>query len=218
MAVQASVPSSGPNSVGGQVVFDAKQYKDRAALLLVNGVVYTSWGSHCDINPYTGWIIGYDQQTLKQTSVFNFVPNGTEGALWNSGAGPAADSAGNIFASVANGTFDSTLTAQGFPTKGDYGNAFIKLGLSNRQLTAADYWTMYNSNSESSHDTDLGSGGFMLLPDLTDASGAVRHLAVGAGKDTNLYVIDRDNMGKYDATSDATIYQQLTRSLARGRL
>jgi hypothetical protein len=216
VTIAASYPGRGHNSTNGRVIFDPKQYKDRAALLLLSGVVYTSWGSHCDIDPYTGWIIGYHHLTLKQTSVFNFAPNGKEGALWNSGAGPAADSHGNIFAGVANGTFDTTLNPQGFPKGGDYGNAFVKLVLGNGKLNATDYWTMYNSDSESGNDIDLGSGGIMLLPDETDARRTVRHLAVGAGKDWNLYVVDRDNMGKYDATRDATIYQQLTGALPGG--
>jgi hypothetical protein len=198
------------------VIFDPKQYKERAALLLLGGVVHTSWGSHCDIDPYTGWIIGYHHLTLKQTSVFNFAPNGKEGALWNSGAGPAADSHGNIFVALANGTFDTALNPQGFPKDGDYGNAFVKLVLGNGRLNATDYWTMHNSESESANDVDLGSGGIMLLPDETDESGRVRHLAVGAGKDSNLYVIDRDKMGKYDPTTDATVYQQLTGALPGG--
>lgn len=214
--VQATYPGSGANSQNGQVVFDPRQVKDRAGLLLVNGVVYTSWGSHCDINPYTGWIIGYDRLSLKQTSVFNFAPNGSEGALWNSGGGPAADAQGNIFAAVANGTFDATLDSQGFPAAGDYGNAFVKLSLQKGQLAATDYWTMYDSNRESGSDTDLGSGGILLLPDQTDTGGSVHHLAVGAGKDSNLYVLNRDNMGKFDASSNGTIYQQLSGALPGG--
>ena len=214
--VQAKYPGTGANSSNGNVVFDPKQYKDRPGLLLLNGVVYTSWGSHCDINPYTGWIIGYDRLGLNQTSVFDFSPNGSEAALWNSGGAPAVDSQGNIFVSVANGTFDTSLTSSGFPSRGDYGNAFVKLALSGGKLTPADYWTMYNSNSESNADVDLGSGGIMLLPDETDSGGTVHHLAVGAGKDSNLYVINRDNMGKYDATSDGTIYQQLSGALPGG--
>ncbi len=214
--IQATYPGTGANSSNGQVVFDPKQYKDRPGLLLLNGIVYTSWGSHCDIQPYTGWIMGYDRLTLKQTSVFNFAPNGSEAALWNSGGAPAADAQGNIYASLANGTFDTTLNAQGFPSRGDFGNSFIKLSLQNGQLQAADYWTMYNSNNESGNDTDLGSGSIMLLPDQVDANGLARHLAVGAGKDSNLYVVDRDNMGKYDPSSDATIYQQLTGALPGG--
>ncbi len=214
--VQATYPGTGANSSKGQVVFDPGQYKSRPGLLLLNGVIYTSWGSHCDINPYTGWIIGYDQHTLKQTSVFNFAPNGSEAALWNSGGGPAVDSNGYIYASVANGTFDTTLTAQGFPVHGDYGNAFVKLALENGKLTPVDYWTMYDSDSESRSDTDLGSGGIMVLPDLKDSSGTVHHLAVGGGKDGNLYLVNRDNMGKYDSSSDGTIYQQLSGALPGG--
>jgi hypothetical protein len=214
--IEATYPGSGANSSNGQVVFDPKQYKARPGLLLLKGVVYTSWGSHCDINPYTGWIIGYDRLTLNQVSVFNFAPNGSEAALWNSGGAPAADSQGNIFVSVANGTFDTTLNSNGFPSSGDFGNAFVKLTVENGKLVPTDYWTMYNSDSESSQDTDLGSGSIMLLPDETDSNGTVRHLAVGAGKDTNLYVINRDNMGKYDSASDGTIYQQLTGALPGG--
>ena len=214
--IKATYPGTGANSSNGMVIFDPKQYKERPGLLLLNGIVYTSWGSHCDINPYTGWIIGYDRLTLAQTSVFNFAPNGSEAALWNSGGGPAADLQGNIFVSVANGTFDTSLNSQGFPRGGDFGNAFVKLSVQSGKLIAADYWTMDNSSSESSSDTDLGSGGIMLLPSQVDASGKVRRLAVGAGKDSNLYVVDRDNMGKFDPTSDATIYQQLTGALPGG--
>jgi hypothetical protein len=216
IAVQASYPGTGDNSSNGQVIFDPKQYKSRPGLLLLNGVVYTSWGSHCDIRPYTGWIIGYNSTTLQQTGVFNFAPNGSEAALWNCGGGPAVDAQGNIFVAVANGTFDTTLTAQGLPSGGDYGNAFVKLTPENGSLVPTDYWTMANSNSESSQDIDLGSGGIMLLPDMLDANGAVRHLAVGAGKDSNLSVLDRDNMGKYDSQANATIYQELAGALPGG--
>ncbi len=214
--VQATYPGTGDNSSGGQVIFDPKQYKSRPGLLLLNGVVYTSWGSHCDIRPYIGWIIGYNETTLQQTTVFNFAPNGSEAALWNSGGAPAVDAQGNIFVSVANGTFDTNLNGQGFPSLGDYGNAFVKLILQGSKLVPIDYWTMDNTNSESNQDIDLGSGGIMLLPDMLDSTGAVRHLAVGAGKDSNLWLLNRDNMGKYDSQADATIYQYLPGALPGG--
>ena len=67
--IQATYPGTGDNSSGPNVVFDPAQYKERAALLLLNGVVYTAWASHCDIRPYTGWVMGYDASTLTQTSV-----------------------------------------------------------------------------------------------------------------------------------------------------
>ncbi len=215
-AIAASYPGTGDNSSNGNVIFDAKQYKSRPGLLLLNGIVYTAWGSHCDARPYTGWLLGYNKLTLAQTSVFNFAPNGREAALWGSGGGVAADTSGNIFVSVANGSFDTTLTAGGFPSKGDYGNAFVKLSVSNNKLSAADYWTMDNTVSESGGDVDLGSGSLMLLPDLRDASGKVRHLGTGAGKDANVYVFDRDNMGKFDSANNSTLYQEIPGGLTGG--
>ena len=211
--IAATYPGTGDNSSNGNVVFDPGQYKNRPGLLLLNGVVYTSWSSHCDIRPYTGWTMGYNEATLAQTAVFNFAPNGNEAAVWASGAGPAADASGNLYFQIANGTFDTALNTQGFPSRGDYGNAFVKLIPSTGKLTAADYWTMYNTVAESNVDEDLGSGGILLLPDVTDASGKVRHLGVGAGKDRNIYVVDRDNMGKFNASSNSNIYQELPLAL-----
>jgi hypothetical protein len=193
----------------GQTTFDPKQYKERAALLLVNGVIYTTWASHCDDSPYTGWIMGYSQITLKQTSVLNITPNGNEGAIWMAGDGPAADSSGNFYFLVANGTFDNTL-ANGLPENGDYGNAFIKISTSGNSLSVGDYFTMFNTTSESDADQDLGSGGEILLPDLTDSGGNTRHLGVGAGKDSHIYVVDRDMMGGFNTNNDTAIYQEIS--------
>jgi len=213
MAVQATFPGSGDNSSGGFVVFDPGQYKERPGLLLMNGTVYTGWSSHCDIRPYTGWMIGYNENTLAQATVLNVTPNGNEGSFWNSGAGPAADASGNIFALVANGTFDTTLDANGFPNQGDFGNAFLRISTGNGQLAVADYFAMFNVVAENSTDEDLGSGGALVVPDLTDATGRTRHLAVGAGKDANIYVADRDNMGKFNPAGNGNIYQDIVGAL-----
>ncbi|PYU27256.1 MAG: pyrrolo-quinoline quinone [Acidobacteria bacterium] len=215
VTIQATYPGTGANSSGGQVIFDPKQYKERSGLLLLNGVIYTSWGSHCDINPYTAWIIGYDASNLSQSSVLNLTPNGSEGSIWQSGGGPAADAQGNIYVLMANGTFDTTLDANGFPSGHDYGNAFVKISTSGGTLRVADYFNMSNTVSESGADTDLGSGAPMLLPDLGDGAGSTLLLAVGAGKDGNIYIVDRSNMGKFNATSNH-VYQQLSGAVPNG--
>ncbi len=207
--IAAKYPGTGDISVGGYTYFIPRQYMVRSALLALNSVVYMAFASHCDTRPYTGWIMGYDANTLAQTSVLNITPNGEEGGIWSAGAGLAADSSGNIYFPVGNGTFDATLNSQGFPINGDYGNAFIKLSTAGNQLTVADYFTMYNTNRETDGDRDLGSGGVMVLPDMTDANGEVRHLAIGAGKDSNIYLVDRDNMGKFNPQNDDAIYQEL---------
>ena len=108
VTIAAIYPGTGENSDGTNVIFDPAQYKERCGLLLLGGVVYTSWASHCDDQPYTGWIIGYDEHTLAQTSVLNITPNGGEAAIWMSGAGLAADAASNIYFLAGNGTFDTT--------------------------------------------------------------------------------------------------------------
>jgi hypothetical protein len=215
--IQATYPGSGDNTHNGNVVFDPGQYMERSALLLLNGVIYTGWASHCDIRPYTGWIMGYSESTLAQTSVLNVTPNGNSGAIWMSGAGPAADSSGNIYFLDANGDFDTKLNASGFPADGDYGNAFLKLSTS-EGLAVADYYEMNDEAQENGSDTDLGSGGVLLLPDLSDGAGHTLHLAVGAGKDDDLYVVNRDSMGGFNPNpnSDSNIYQELSGALPGG--
>jgi hypothetical protein len=123
---------SGAEQLGGPVeiaasyadapAFDPKQYAERAALLLVNRTLYLTWTSHCDIGSYNGWVMAYDARTLKQRSVLNLTPSGNEGAIWQSGAGPAADPQGNIYVMLGNGDFDTSLNARGFPARGDFGN------------------------------------------------------------------------------------------------
>jgi len=211
--IQATYPGNGVGGSGGTLTFDPGHYLERAALLLLNGVVYMGWGSHCDLNPYTGWIMGYNASTLAQTSVLNVTPNGSRGSVWGAGAGLAADSSGNIYFLDANGTFDATLNSKGFPANGNFGNAFMKLSTAGHRLAVADYFNMYNTGTESNADLDLGSGGALVLPDLTDSNGQVRHLVVGAGKDTNIYLADRDNMGKFNPQNNDSLYQELAAAL-----
>jgi len=204
VTIQATFPTT-----NGTTTFDPKQYKDRAALLLVNGVIYTTWASHCDDGPYTGWIMGYNEATLAQSGVLDVTPNGGDGAIWMAGDGPAADSSGNIYFLDGNGTFDDTLNSNGFPEHGDYGNAFIKISTAGNSLSVADYFTMFNTDSESDSDEDLGSGGEMLLPDLQDGQNNTWQLAVGAGKDGHIYVANRNLMGKFNTNNDSAIYQEI---------
>jgi hypothetical protein len=206
----------------GVTTFAPKQYKERAALLLSNGTIYTTWASHCDDAPYGGWIIALNQSTLAITSALNVALGATGSgyasqgpSIWMSGGGPAADSAGNVYVLTANGRFDTTFNVGGFPVGGDYGNSFVKISSSGGVLGVADYFAMSGEVAESSGDVDLGSGGVMLLPDMTDAKGTVQHLAVGAGKDGNLYVVNRDNMGKFSSVGN-NIWQELDGVLGAG--
>jgi hypothetical protein len=131
-----------------------------------------------------------------------------------SGGGPAADAAGNIYLTLGNGVFDTTLS-NGFPSRQDYGNAYVKLSANGGTLSVVDYFTMSDVVSLVDQDLDLGSSGAMLLPDLTDSGGTVRHLALAAGKEGTIYVVNRDSMGHFNASSN-NIWQQLTDAVPGG--
>ena len=212
--VQATFPGDGANSSGGTLTFDPKQYAERAGLLEVKGTIYTAWTSHCDFQPYNSWVMSYNADTLAQTSVLNLVPNGTGGAIWMAGGALGADASGNIYFVMGNGDFDTTLNSNGFPSNSNCGNCFAKIS-SSAPLTLVDYFTPYNTVSESDSDTDFGSGGELLLPDVVDGSGNTRHLAVASGKDAAIYVVDRDNMGKF-STAKNNIYQVISGQLGGG--
>jgi hypothetical protein len=210
VTVQATYPGTGSGS-SGTLSFDPKQYKERGALLLTQGQIFTVWASHCDYTPYNLWIMAYTEASLTQAEVLNLTPNGSQGSLWDV-AGLALDSSnGALYALAANGTFDTSLSATGFPGQQDYGNAAVRLSLSNGSLSVTDYFTPWDTVAESAGDIDLGSGSPLVLPDMTDAGGVTRHLLFGAGKDGNLYLLNRDDMGKYSGNQGSTnsIYQEL---------
>ena len=217
--ITASYPGTGEFSVNGKQIFEPGQYAERVGLLLMNGAIFMGWTSHCDIDPYTGWLMMYDAHTLRQRSVLNLTPNGAdaphyqggEGSIWMAGSGLAGDAQGNVYFLDANGIFDSTLNSSGFPIGGDYGNAFMKVSSARGRLRAIDYFSTWDTLDRSLADQDLGSGGVLLLPDMKDANGVTRHLAVGQGKIGNFYIVDRDNMGKFNAATN-NIYQEVDRA------
>lgn len=142
-------------------------------------------------------------------------PNGSEGSIWQSGGGLAADTQGKIYALIANGTFDTTLDANNLPSQQDYGNAFVKISTTGGNLKIADYFNMSTTVNESGRDIDLGSGGPMILPDQSYGTANTLNLAVGAGKDGNLYVVNRNSMGKFSPTSN-NVYQELPGAVPNG--
>lgn len=171
--------TNGAEKFGGPVTVAATGFTgsiehQRAGLLLLNGVVYLGFASHCDQNAYHGFLLGYNAANLSLLYTFNTTPTGSEGGIWSSGMAPAADTNGNIYVMTGNGTFDGTQ---------NFGMSMIKLSGS---LAVEDYATPTNWSSLSAADLDFGSGGVVLLPP---------HYAVGIGKDTNLCLADINNMG-----------------------
>ncbi len=200
VSITASVTGSGTNSSNGTVSFNPRQYKERSALLLSGGQVYTSWASNCDIDPYNGWIIAYNESTLAQSRVINLTPNGTRGAIWVAG-GLLDDGAGSLYTVLGNGDFNASSQ--------NYGNAAIRLSTSGSTLTIADYFTPNDTASASAGDIDFGSGSPMLLPSQTDAAGTAHQLMFAAGKDKNIFLLDRTNLGGFNSSTNQ-VYQQLS--------
>ncbi|SPE31810.1 conserved exported hypothetical protein [Candidatus Sulfopaludibacter sp. SbA3] len=181
------------------VEFDPQVENPRAALLLSGGQVYIAWGSSCDHGSYYGWVMAYDAHTLRQRAVFNTAPDAGESAIWQGGAGLAADDEGNVYGVTGNGSFNAS-------SKGgrNYGDSVLKLGLRDSALAVLDFFTPSTQMRMNWTDQDLGSTGPLLLP---DQPGPHRHLMAAAGKNGVIYLIDRDRMGKYQFSSDSHAVQ-----------
>jgi hypothetical protein len=192
--ITASVQGKGAGASNGQVAFDPLKENARAALTLANNTVYIAWASSCDVDPYHGWVMGYDAETLAQKSVLNVNPDGSEAGIWLSDTGPAVDADGSLFIPTGNGTFDAGSGGR------DYGDSVLKLD--GASLAIRDYFTPHDQERISNADSDVGSSGPTLLP---DQPGPHRHLLLQPTKDSTIYVIDRDNMGKYHRESDALL-------------
>jgi hypothetical protein len=202
--IQASVLGTAPDGNGTTVSFSPHLQHQRASLLLENGHVVIAWGSHCDISPWHGWVMSYSAITLAQEAAFNTSADGSGNGVWMGGGGLAADANGNIFFATGNGTWNGTT---------DYGDSIVKLGPpSGGKFPVLDYFTPYNQGSLGRGDGDLGSGGLVLLPTLPSG----QQLLTQMGKDGMMFLIDRNNMGKYCVNavpacrgSDTNIVQEI---------
>lgn len=186
---------TGAEKFGGPVKirasgFDSMLENPRAALLLAGNIVYLGWGSTCDFGSYHGWLMAYDAHTLKQLGVLNTSPQDTQSAIWAADTGFAADEHGNVFVATGNGKFDLTNGGS------DYGDSLLKVSLNARGLSVRDYFTPSDQENLNRTDQDLGSGGPVILP---DQPGAHRHLIVIGGKGATIYLLDRDQLGKFHA-------------------
>ncbi len=211
--IQATVNGTGADSAGGRVAFNDLKHMCRPGLLLLNGVVYAAYASHGDQNPYHGWLLGYDAQTLQQVGVYNTSPNGYWSGIWQSGNGPAADGNGDIYFETGNARGgDNVATNFVDPNSYTLCESFVKVATTNssptNNLIMTDYFTPCNQGTLNNGDTDLGSGGNLVLPDSV-GSAAHPHLLVGCGKEGKIYLLDRDNMGRYNSVNDNQIVQSL---------
>jgi hypothetical protein len=199
VVIASSVRGTGYDNVNGTITFAAKMQKQRAGLLLLNGIVYVGWGGYNNTDFYHGWLMGYDTSTLTQVHVLNDTIDGGRGGIWMSGASPAADSQGNVYLMTGNGDFNAN-NAGGR----NYGDTFLKLSTSGK-LSVSDWFTPFDQKKLAEEDLDLGTGGGAILPD--QVRGPFPHLLLGCSKSGMLYVLNRDNLGHYNSLSNSQIVQ-----------
>jgi hypothetical protein len=197
VVITAAVPGTAPDAVNGLVQFSALRQLQRPALLLANHLVWIAFGSHGDVQPYHGWLLGYDAATLAQKVVVNTTPDGTEGSIWQSGGGVASDATGALYLETANGDFDADTGGR------DLSSTVVRL---NAKGQLVDWFTPFNQALLSANDVDLGSAGPLVLP---DQPGDHPHLLIASGKSGYLYLIDRDAMGHLGANGDSQVVQAL---------
>lgn len=198
VVISAAVAGTGSASAKGQISFDPLRQFQRAGLLLNQGLVYVAWGSHCDVQPFHGWLMAFSAATLQLAAATVTTPNEAEGGIW--GGAPAADDAGAVYVASGNGGFD--------PVTSDLGESVIRLNYQNGQLAAADYFSPYDQDSLSAANKDLSSQGVVLLPPM---SGEAAPEAVAGDKAGDLYVLNRNDLGGYIAGSgpDKQILQEM---------
>jgi Chitobiase/beta-hexosaminidase C-terminal domain len=181
----ATVNGTGDGSQNGKIVFDQLHQHNRSGLLLLNGEIYIAFASHCDFGPYHGWLFAYNTTNFAQSSLLMTTPNGGLGGFWMAGSGVAADGNGNIYIASGNGTFDTNNV----PAT-ELGDTVLKLGTTNGKISLLDYFTPSDQNCLEAQDTDLGSGGVLVVP----TQGTNPDLLVAAGKEGAIYVVNRDQM------------------------
>jgi hypothetical protein len=191
--------SVGCTSAANTVPFCPLRENQRPGLALNNGTVYVSWASHGDQQPYHGWIMGFAASNLSAPPmVFNDTPNGVQGGIWMAGGAPAIDSSNNLYVMTGNGDWDGDT---------NFGDSVLKLSSG---LALSDWFTPSDEANLQANDYDLGSGGATMLVDLPSSS--VPHILIGGGKQGSgqpgeLFVLNRDNMGKFNA-SDSGVVQK----------
>ena len=193
VTITATYPGRGDGQVNGVLTFDPQRNNQRSALLLHQGMVYVCWASHCDWGPYHGWIMGFDAATLARKLTYNTTPNGENGGIWMSGAGPTVDADGFIYVTVGNGSL-------GAQPNGDRSECVLKLKPSGSSLTEVDYFVPKNYDALEKDDLDYGVDGLLLIPNTT--------LSLSGSKEGKLYLLDTQNLGHY-SPSDAGVKQEI---------
>jgi hypothetical protein len=188
--------------------FHIQSHRQRASLLLVDGVIKLAFASRCEdgpaadkIPPFHGWIFAYDAETLDQVGSYNVTPTSAGGGIWQGAGGLAADDAGRVY--FITGNIQGNFGADRNPDRAgvNLGNSFVRLDsqvqrnadatVHSVKLAVGSWFTPYRAAWQNEIDLDLGSSGPVLIPGT--------NYVVGGGKEGIVYLLDRDNLGGFNA-------------------
>jgi hypothetical protein len=176
--------------------FNAQTQLQRPGLLLMNGVVYAGFGSHCDQAPAVGWIAGVSTSgQVKTLWTTEAGPNKTAlGSVWAPGA-LASDGAGQILLVTGNGVSSKVTTSPGSSPPAALPESAVRLAVqTDSSLKATDYFSPFNTATLDANDWDFGSSSPLLLPS-TFGTTAIPHLMAAGSKAGVLYLLNRDSLG-----------------------
>jgi iron transport multicopper oxidase len=180
------------------VTFFPRTQQQRPGLLLMNGVVYAAFGSHCDAEPFQGWVFGVSTSAHRITAKWVDEDDNNGGGIWEGGSGIMSDGSGRILFATGNGGAPSS-PAPGSSVPADCGECVMRLQVqSDGTLKPVDFFAPYDATALDESDSDFGSGGVVGLPDQYFGTFAFPHLAVTVGKEGYVYLLNRDNLGGYD--------------------
>jgi hypothetical protein len=213
VTITASAPGTGSANVGGVISFDPRRNNQRGGLVLSNGIVYVPYAAHCDWDNSHGWLLGFDAGTLQQRMAFLTTPNDSRGGIWMSGAAPAVDAAGNIYLSTGNARvgdntascspaldpdYDYTNPAYSPSVLANRGESVVELTptVSTNTLNVSSFFSPFNYQYLNDADLDF-SIQVMLIPNT--------NLIVAGCKDANLYLMQQNSLGGFNANSDNVV-------------
>ena len=160
---------------------------DRACPDPITNEIYIGFGHRNH-----GWLFAYGKASLQQKAIFNDTPDGAGGGLWNSGGARVIDDRiGKVYI--------MTGVDQDDPPSG-YNDSFLRLA--GNDLSIADFFQPDDASCLALNDADLKGGSPVLMP---DDSSNTPHELIGGGKDGELFVVNRDSMGSFSATTDNVI-------------
>jgi hypothetical protein len=211
----------------------ARLHRNRASLLLADGVVYLAFSSLCEGSQplMHGSILAFDARTLDRVGEFEVsAPYADGGGIWQGGSGPAADTDGNIYFVTGNRRLPGPCLVgiQDLlpPDTATLSNSVVRLQVHKHSLrrdqrhlkagyeltlSLRGYFTPYRRSLEDCGDLDLGSSGPLLISETP--------FLVTGGKEGLVYVLDRTDMGEFaragppwDAAGARHMWTSLTHS------